>query len=87
MRAVATITHRAAALGIGERARQKQSESGTFIDTRNQAFLALVQRLGFTLRSTIFEGGRRVVRASNKAEARKRWVKSLVGLIFDGIGG
>ena len=38
------------------------------------------------INALIFEGGRRVVRATDRAAARDRWLKALVSLIFSGIG-
>jgi AcrR family transcriptional regulator len=37
------------------------------------------------MNALIFEGGRRVVRSSNRAQARKRWLEALVTFIFGGI--
>lgn len=37
------------------------------------------------INALIFEGGRRVVRSKNRAEAKRRWLAGLTGLIFGGI--
>ncbi len=38
------------------------------------------------INALIFEGGRRVVRSADKATAKRRWLKTLVEMIFGGIG-
>jgi len=43
--------------------------------------------VALAINAMIFEGGRRVVRSSDRAAARARWLAALVSLIFDGLGG
>jgi len=41
--------------------------------------------VSLAINALIFEGGRRVLRAKDRAEAKQRWLASLTALIFDGI--
>lgn len=41
--------------------------------------------VALAINALIFEGGRRVVRSADRAQAKKRWLKGLVSLIFGGI--
>lgn len=43
--------------------------------------------VALAINALIFEGGRRVLRAKDRAEAKQRWLASLTALIFDGIAG
>lgn len=43
------------------------------------------QVTALAINALIFEGGRRVVRSKDRAEAKKRWLAGLTALIFDGI--
>jgi AcrR family transcriptional regulator len=43
--------------------------------------------VSLAINALIFEGGRRVLRAKDRAEAKQRWLASLTALIFDGISG
>ena len=62
-----------------------------------EAYLINGQRKGFlradldihvvaaAVNALIFEGGRRVLRSKDREAAKQRWLKGLVGLMFDGI--
>jgi AcrR family transcriptional regulator len=41
--------------------------------------------IALSINALIFEGGRRVLRSADRAQAKKRWLESLVQLIFSGI--
>lgn len=43
------------------------------------------QVVSLAINALIFEGGRRVLRAKDRAEAKQRWLAALSALIFDGI--
>lgn len=44
-----------------------------------------VQVTALAINALIFEGGRRVVRAADREDAKRRWLAGLTALIFDGI--
>lgn len=43
--------------------------------------------VALAINALIFEGGRRVVRSADREQARERWLKALVSLIFQGVAG
>jgi AcrR family transcriptional regulator len=59
------------------------------INGKSKGFLASdldTEVTALAINALIFEGGRRVVRAADREAARGRWLKSLISLIFRGIG-
>lgn len=80
---------------LDEKIQRMWELSGTF----TEAYLRNGKRRGFlradldvpvtalAVNAMIFEAGRRVVRSTDRAKARQRWVNALVSLMFDGIRG
>ncbi len=87
------------AMGISPELDEKIQRMWELSGTFTEAYLRNGKKRGFlradldvpvtalAVNAMIFEAGRRVLRAKDRDEARKRWVNGLVSLMFDGIRG
>jgi AcrR family transcriptional regulator len=86
------------AMGISPELDEKIQRMWEVAGTFTEAYLNNGQKKGFlretldvsvtalAINALIFEGGRRILRASDRVAARARWLEALVALLFDGIG-
>jgi AcrR family transcriptional regulator len=86
------------AMGISPELDEKIQRVWEFAGEVTEAYLANGKAKGFlradldthvvslAINALIFAGGRRVLRAADRPQAKKRWLKGLVSLIFGGIG-
>jgi AcrR family transcriptional regulator len=85
------------AMGISPELDERIQQSWEFAGAVTEVYLNNGKQKGFlradldvpvvalAINALIFEGGRRVLRSKDREEAKQRWLKGLVGLIFDGI--
>jgi AcrR family transcriptional regulator len=85
------------AMGISPELDEKIQIGWEFAGTVTEAYLVNGKRKGFlradldthvvalAINALIFEGGRRVLRSKDREAAKKRWLRGLVALIFDGV--
>jgi AcrR family transcriptional regulator len=85
------------AMGISPELDEKIQRMWELAGTFTEAYLHNGKRKGFlredldvpvtalAINALIFEAGRRIVRAPDRASARTRWLESLVVLLFDGM--
>jgi len=74
------------AMGISPELDEKIQRMWEMAGTITEAYLQNGKTKGFlAVNAMIFEAGRRVVRASDRAQMRTRWLDGIVALLFDGI--
>jgi AcrR family transcriptional regulator len=85
------------ALGIDEETNEKINQAFDIFGQYNRLYLEkgiregflrddmLIDETAYAMNAMIFEGARRVMRAKNKAKAKRNWVKAVWELLLEGI--